>query len=507
MLRSLLISTASNGSRFLVATVITLVMTPVYIHQLGNYDYGIWEILGSIVGYLGLLDLGLRPTIARFAAYFRTDSRGQQQRLFTTSVALMSGVGLIASLALIAWSLTFPGILAADDEAIGRYTAVIQLFAVHVLISFPYFALESIFEGRLWYTTKNNIAIGHKILGATFLYLYLPTYDPLVLMVVVNLTMTLSKLLILLALLHLPAYGRYRLRSRYADKSLVARMFRFGSKSLAQGIAGQISNRADPLLIGVFLGAEKIVFFHLAQTLLTRTRSLTQMLGHAFMPAFATLSAADDKAAIENYFFTGTKFVFAIRAAASAGMIALGPAFISLWIGPDYGETAQPIVWILATASVIGGSLPLHNRLLTAINRHGRLAILYSLRACLNVALTILLIPFLGLTGVALATLLAHLLLIPFTWRLVFSYIEATPIHYLRTNIVPTIAVACVMLATLGLLLHWNPVDSWLDLAIAVAFGGGLYLALFTSLCLSRAERKGCVQLATRARASVFNGR
>lgn len=490
MLRSLLLSTASNGARFVVATVITLVMTPVYIQQLGNYDYGIWEILGSVVGYLGLIDLGLRPTISRFAAYFsRRDDGGDQISLFATSVGLMAGVGIIISLSLLAWSLTFPNILAPGEGSSGRYAFVIQLFALHVLGSFPYYALESIFEGRLWYPTKNNIAITHQVLSASFLYFYLPHYDPLVLMIATNLVSTLSKLVVLLGLLHFPRYGGYRLKPSRFDLALVVRMIRFGSKSMAQGIAGKISKRADSVLIGVFLGPQNIVFFNLAHMLIQRVGSLTQIISHAFMPAFSTMHAANDQAGMERYFFAGTKYVYALQAGASLGLIVVGDAFISLWVGPEYGEAAAPLIWILALGMLLAGSLPLHNRLLTALDRHGRLAALYSGRAVLNVGLTLILIRPYGLLGVALATLGAQLVFTPMIWCAVFTQLQARPWDYLRNNVVPILACAVLMAGATAGTASLTGIGSWGTWLAAVVTGMVVYSLLLSLIVLDDEDR------------------
>ena len=491
MLRSLLASTASNGSRFAVTTIITLVMTPVYIHELGNYDYGIWEIMMSVVGYLGLLDMGLRPTISRFTAYLsRSDDPAEQSALFATSLCMMAVVGLLISMALLTWSMTFPEVLAPDTDSVGRYATLIQIFAVHVVLSFPYFSLESTYEGRLFYTTKNNVSIGHSIISATFLYHYLPQFDPLLLLITVNVVMTASKLLLLFAILHKPSYGAYRFHPGHFSPSMMFRMLRFGSKALAQGIAGQVSKRADPLIIGAFLGPQKIVFFNLGSMLLEKVRDSTQIMGHAFMPAFSTLHSASDQKTMDQYFQTGTKYIFALTAASCAGLAVIGDVFVSLWIGPEYGEEVRPIIWILAASALVGGALPLHNRFLMALNRHGILAIIYSARAVINVVLTLLLIGPFGLVGVASATLIAHLVTAPFVWAAVFRYLDMSPMSYVRSNLLPILVSTMAMMACVIVALQVFPADGWYPFLGIVALGVVVYIPLFIFGVLDSSDRR-----------------
>src|SRR5690554_7401041 len=68
MIRTLLVNTGSNVLVMFVKLVITFIMTPVFVHNLGKYDYGLWEMIGAVIGYMGILDLGLRPAISRYAA-------------------------------------------------------------------------------------------------------------------------------------------------------------------------------------------------------------------------------------------------------------------------------------------------------------------------------------------------------------------------------------------------------------------------------------------------------
>ena len=491
MLRSLLASTASNGSRFAVTTIITLVMTPVYIRELGNYDYGIWEIMMSVVGYLGLLDMGLRPTISRFTAYLsRSDDPAEQSALFATSLCMMAAVGVLISMALLTWSMTFPGVLAPDSDSAGRYATLIQIFAVHVVLSFPYFSLESTYEGRLFYTTKNNISIGHSIISATFLYHYLPQFDPLLLLVTVNVVMTASKLVLLFAILHTSSYGEYRFHPGHFSPSMMFRMLRFGGKALAQGIAGQVSKRADPLIIGAFLGPQKIVFFNLGSMLLERVKDSTQIMGHAFMPAFSTLHSASDQKTMDKYFQTGTKYIYGLAAASCAGLAAIGDVFISLWIGPEYGAEVRPIIWILAATALVGGALPLHNRFLMALNSHGILAIIYSARAVINVVLTLLLVRPFGLVGVASATLIGQLVTAPFVWAAVFRHLAMSPTTYVRSTLLPILGSTMVMMTCVVVALQLFPMDGWYRLLGIVALGVVVYVPLFVFGVLDSDDRR-----------------
>ena len=177
----------------------------------------------------------------------------------------------------------------------------------------------------------------------------------------------------------------------------------------------------------------------------------------------------------------------------------VGDAFISLWIGPEYGEAARPLIWLLVAGALIGGSLPLHNRLLVALDRHGWLAILYSIRALLNVALTIALIPVLGLVGVALAGLLAQIAIVPFIWRAVFRNLDASPGEYLRDNLLPVFTAAAGMAGVVATLAFFTGLDTWTTLITVVVVGAVLFPFFFLVLATDANDRAFLTSVCRRA--------
>ena len=51
--------------------LVGLVYTPIMLRLLGQSEYGLYSLIGSVVGYLSILDLGLGNTIVRYTAQNR----------------------------------------------------------------------------------------------------------------------------------------------------------------------------------------------------------------------------------------------------------------------------------------------------------------------------------------------------------------------------------------------------------------------------------------------------
>src|SRR3989339_219324 len=63
-------SAMSNWLPLVVNTAIGLLLTPFLLSQLGERDYGVWVLVNSLVGYYGLLRMGVDTSIMRFLPFY-----------------------------------------------------------------------------------------------------------------------------------------------------------------------------------------------------------------------------------------------------------------------------------------------------------------------------------------------------------------------------------------------------------------------------------------------------
>src|SRR5215468_7962119 len=62
------LSIVSNWLAFAVTAAVGFVLAPYMVSRLGDSQYGLWVLVGSLVGYLGLLDLGVRGAVTVYVA-------------------------------------------------------------------------------------------------------------------------------------------------------------------------------------------------------------------------------------------------------------------------------------------------------------------------------------------------------------------------------------------------------------------------------------------------------
>ena len=77
---------------YAVTIVSGLLLTPIVVGALGTEQYGVWAVIGSVLAFIGLLDLGIGPSVIRFSAEQRGRKRPEE-----TSALASTALGLYSS--------------------------------------------------------------------------------------------------------------------------------------------------------------------------------------------------------------------------------------------------------------------------------------------------------------------------------------------------------------------------------------------------------------------------
>src|SRR5258708_36091445 len=86
----------SNWTAMALTGAISVSLTPFMIHALGDFHYGLWILVTSLLDYYGLLDFGMRTTLHRFVGRLQgAKDRAALNETFATAILLTAGVGLL----------------------------------------------------------------------------------------------------------------------------------------------------------------------------------------------------------------------------------------------------------------------------------------------------------------------------------------------------------------------------------------------------------------------------
>lgn len=491
MIRMLLVNTGSNVLLMLVKLAITFIMTPIFLRNLGNYDYGLWEMIGGVIGYMGMLDIGIRPAISRYAAKYRAEGdRDNLNIVFTSTFAFMALIGILLLAVFSTWGFVFPDTLAEEGTSTQRYTLFLLIIGGQLLIMFPGYVAESYLEGFQKFYLKNNIAIFNSVVGAIILYQYMTPENALILLAAANAIGLVIKYLIYFVLLARPVMAGIVPELQYFSLGKLKEILLFGSKSFIQGAAGKIGSTSDRIIIGLIMGPAVVPFYTIPAALLGNLSGVTMTVTHAFMPLFSDLNARHEQQKIRRIYLFASKLVVAFLFPMGVGAVIIGGPFIEIWLQGEFRrEQIDAIVLLLTIVVVVPKLNPFVSRYLTAIGRHGIFAKIAPVAALVNLGISIPLVYKFGIIGAAMGSVLPAIVVTPLYLRYACRYLKFSAMEYIQQSILPVLVPSLIM----GVIAAWIRfdwgLDSFTEIFGCVAIGAIVYFICFWLLSIKPQER------------------
>lgn len=395
-----------------VALVSLLLVTPYIIHDVGTELYGVWALAAVIISYAQLSDFGLGESVVRHAAaFFEGRDETGLNRLVNTVLILYLLLALILG-GLAWWSLPVVArslLLIPDhllNEAVLIFRWSVLIFFVNLVMGV--FASLVVATQQIGYVTAVNIA--STCLGAvgTFFFIWqgfglrgLVATNALVALFVAVTNLVLARQL----------FPGLRLRPwLWVDRGMLRQIYTYSWKVQAANLAQLLVFQVDRILLSRFLGLEAVALYEIGSSIAAYARTFMTALFSPMLPAAAVLHLHADREQLAGLYRRACKFLVLLAIPFVLLVMALAPAFITLWVGPGFELAALTLQLLLPVYLVNVLTVPG----VFVLNGIGRPQ--FAMRAALcaggiNFLLCLLLVQWAGyfglIAGVALSLVLA----------------------------------------------------------------------------------------------------
>lgn len=492
MIRKLFNDSITSATVPLVKLAITFIMAPVIVKSLGNYDYGIWEIVFSIIAYMEFLDLGLMPAIVRNVARHKAlKDKVELCRIYSSSLVFFVPVGLLMVTGVLFFAFYAPEMFAkSPTPGSYKYTLFFLIVSIQVFFVFVGSVFDCYFEGLQLYSLRNFMTIVFSVCGALVLYPLLKNGGGLLAMATVNAAGFAIKYILYGILLSTPKYGGFRFRFRDFSKDTLKGLFNFGVKSFVWAFSLRVGTLTDPLVIGGFLGAASVPFYTIPSNFVGQARGLIWSVTKVFLPAFSGLDALNEKDKSKALYFDASRFMVGMIVPLVGGIVMLGPAFLAAWMGKEYAEKGIYVLYLASASLLVTFLNPFSKRFLTAINKHDILARAGVVSATINLTISLLLVQLIGIEGVAIGTLIPLLFFEPYFLYRVCQELGCTVSVYVRVVLLPLVAPTLAFIVALQAIMAVMPAHSIVDVLISAVISMTVYLPTFFFLSMKPQERQ-----------------
>lgn len=383
---------------------IFFLLTPYMIQALGDYYYGLWILLNTVLSYFALSEFGLSSAVERELAYALGQKNIKEFNLVFFNGFILFG---IVSLIIIFLSLITSAAVIFIFPKISFLPLLLLLMGLTIAFDLSTQPFYAVLNAHLDFKINYLIGIVNTLLQGGLMYAFLRLGYKLFGLVLVNfMVMLFVKILQLLMInTHIKKLDFFHQK---INRKTINRLILFGSKSFLVKIADLLRSRVDAFVIGASISVQKVTTYSIGTNLTAKANTFLNSLMEMLSPVFYQLVGANHQKRLQKTYFFSWKIALLISSLALAIILMLGYPFIKVWVGPAYLDGYIPLV-ILAIAAFLEKTQSPGNTIFFSYNQQHIYGILVFLDGIINLTLSLffVFVLHLGLSGVALGTLTA----------------------------------------------------------------------------------------------------
>lgn len=344
-----------NLSGSAVPMVVALATVPLLIGALGVEGFGIVTMVGSVIGYFGVLDINLSAgSIKYLAEHHAANDRKRFAETFWFGIMFYGVLGLLGAAAIIFGAdlllnrffevspdMRDATLMAFQVAGLGFALAQAQNYLLVVPQALQRYDRSA--QSEAFFGTLVNIAsvaaamAGMGVVGV----------------IVARVGVSALNLLYLIWLIRRFNLG---LAPCWPRKDVRNALTSFSAYAYLSKIASTLHQHADKLIVGAVAGPVALTFYTVPVTLAGRILGLTYRLSSVIYPRASALAGAGRISELRPAYLGVMRYVTYINLAALGVIVLAGDEFLRRWVGEEFVQQGY-LILVLMTVALLVDSL------------------------------------------------------------------------------------------------------------------------------------------------------
>lgn len=341
-----------NLSGSAIPMVVALATVPLLIGALGVEGFGIVTLVGSLIGYFGVLDINLSAgSIKYLAEHHAADDRERFAETFWFGTMFYGCLGLLGAF----------GIFFAAEVLIARFFEVSPAMREQTILAFQLaglgFALtqaqnyllvvpqalqryDRSAQSEAFFGILVNLAsVGAAVAGYGVAG-------------VIIARVSVSALNVLYLIWLIRGFD-LALSPRWPRPDVRAALTSFSAYAYLSKIASTLHQHADKVIVGAIAGPVALTFYTVPVTLAGRILGLTYRLSSVIYPRASALAGAGRISELRPVYLGVTRYVTYINLAALGVIVLAGDEFLRRWVGEEFVSQGYPVLVLMTVALLV----------------------------------------------------------------------------------------------------------------------------------------------------------
>lgn len=394
-----------------IHAIVGFIYVPILLHYIGKSEYGLYQLIGSLIAYFTVMDFGLTAAVTRFYAKYRAlQDRNGMENILAISIYGYIGVTifvlLVGGVCYFFFDSIFSQNMSRYELTEAKEMFLLLLFNIAITLSTMVFkAVINAYEKFLFLKGMETIQLViQPVLVVLLLQQYPNAFSVALVQTGINIFLIISRIYYCYVKLHI------NIKFHYWSKELFADFKRLALSVFAVVLIDQVFWKTNQVILGIVRGTDAVAVYSIASIVYMNYMALSTAISGVYLPHITGMVAKKegiDK--LSALFIQVGRWQYYLLALVLSGFIIFGKQFIDIWAGKGF-EDAYWITIIIIIPFTIDLIQNIGLAILQAENKYDFRAKVYFCVGLFNLILAIPLGKFYGGIGCAIATGIAMFL-------------------------------------------------------------------------------------------------
>ncbi|MEL0456395.1 oligosaccharide flippase family protein [Flavobacteriaceae bacterium SZ-1-7] len=321
-----------------LTNIVGLVLTPFIIRSLGSAEYGLYTMIGALVGYMSVLDFGLNNTIIRFVAKFKAekDKKGEQNFLAHSFIMYACISILVAIIGVIFYiNIDTLYVNTLSTEQISKAKTMVLILVFNLAISLPGGAFSGICYGYEIFVLPKTINIIKYIFRSGLVILILFKGGDSISLVIMD--TILNMLIIFIDAYIVFKIIKVKIKMHHYNKMMFIEILSFSIWLFIFAIVHQLRWQFGQLILGLYYSTTIVAIYAVGSTLGNYYGAFSSAISSVFLPRAIQVTINDaPKEELTTLFIKVSRVILFVLLLILGSFIVSGKDFVFFWVGDEY---------------------------------------------------------------------------------------------------------------------------------------------------------------------------
>ncbi len=337
----------------IINALVAFIYVPILLRSMGNSEYGLYQLMGSLIAYFVILDFGLPSTIIRYYSKYKATNNQESMenvlalcsRIYVVITAAVLVIGIILYFFLDSF---FPNM--TPLEMISAKQIYIVLL-INIAVTLPTQIFNAIITSHERFIFLKTLSIVQAVLQPIVI-ISLMMVSPTALTVVI--VQTIFNIIVVAIRIYY-CFGKLhvKIKMHYFDKGLFGSIMRYSFFIFLNVIIDQLFWRSNQLILGAVATTAAVAVYSVAFQIAYNYMTLSNVVSGVFLPRVTSMVANDaSNQELSDLFTKVGRLQFLVLSCVVTGFILFGKQFIAIWAGTGFDDTYLITLFLIVPFTV-----------------------------------------------------------------------------------------------------------------------------------------------------------